>query len=116
MTDLMQDLGFPPPSAANADPLDRWREPDGQPKLSPGREVRIVLDVRLCEPEQPQDGQASRCPGQNGECGRIAFRRMGDNPWVDCVCGERFNVNYSNVGDTPWPVPESGILIVGYSA
>lgn len=113
MTDILQDLGFPerkPPT----DALARWRVADGQPKLSPGRELRIVLDIRLAEPQGPQDGQASRCPGQNGECGRIAFRSMGTNPWVTCVCGETFNVNYSNIGDTPWPPPESGILEVEY--
>lgn len=59
----------------------------------------VIIELRLCEPHRPpQRGQqAALCPGR--ECGRVAFRSIGDDPNVLCECGAEFNVNYSYLGN-----------------
>lgn len=99
------------------DVSQKYRAPDGQPLVPPydplDLDIRIVLDVRLCERHRTH-GQACRCPGRpenrdlGDNCGRIGFREVGEDPWIDCACGHRFNTNYSQIGRTPWPEPLDG--------
>lgn len=46
---------------------------------------------RRCEARTEAIGETvAVCPG----CGCVAFRGMGDDPWVNCYCGVRFNTNW----------------------
>jgi hypothetical protein len=53
------------------------------------------MDVSPCEPDNEiQRGhQVAQC-----ECGRVASRFVGQDPWINCVCGVRFNSNHSWIG------------------
>lgn len=99
------------------DVLDQYRRLDGQPEMAPSFDARIALDVRLCEPYRSVGGMVQACQGPKPHdpgaiCGRISFRNVGDDPWVTCVCGHTFNANYANIGETPWPWPRDGNLII----
>lgn len=87
------------------DVTDQYRDTDGQPKLT-FDDVRVAMDMRLCEPNAPLLSSWAMCPGN--ECGRVASRNVGDDPWVKCVCGMKFNMNFSVFGRSAWPEPLNG--------
>ena len=62
--------------------------------------IQITKDVEieranLCEPgDSVTRSHVSQCT-----CGRYAFRNVGDDPWVGCVCGVTFNTNNHWIGN-----------------
>jgi hypothetical protein len=70
-------------------------------KLKPDQ-ITVTVQPLLCEPDggHAAGSLLAVCNGpregdEQAKCSRVAFRAIGDNPWVNCVCGHRFNSNYA---------------------
>lgn len=58
------------------------------------------VDADLCHPGLADNLEYGCTLVSQCECGRVAPLRFDGrtSPWVDCVCGRRFNANYCQIG------------------